>query len=237
VRSAEEKLARLEAEALPEPPAPLQFVPIFHPDEMSGRFPLSAHSLHKTYDVPILQDVTLEVPNAARILLVGENGAGKSTLLRILAGVEAADTGSVYRHPKLRIGYLPQGTDDLNPEQTLYECYRTGQVEEDRVLKARFLQLGLFRLADLDVQVGALSSGQQRKLQLARLIAQRANLLILDEPTNHLSFDVLEAFEAALRLFPGAVIAASHDRRFMAQFDGAVYRVGEQQLTQLIRTV
>ncbi|MCA9909174.1 MAG: ATP-binding cassette domain-containing protein, partial [Anaerolineae bacterium] len=62
------------------------------------------------------------------------------------------------------------------------------------------------------------SSGQRRKLQIARLIAERANLLVLDEPTNDVSFDVLEGLEAAIRAFPGPVIASSHDRRFMAEF-------------------
>jgi macrolide transport system ATP-binding/permease protein len=71
--------------------------------------------------------------------------------------------------------------------------------------------------------VGEVSSGQRRKIQVARLIAGRANLLILDEPTNYVSFDVLEGLETALRDFPGPVIAASHDRRFMQQFSGEVW--------------
>jgi macrolide transport system ATP-binding/permease protein len=86
---------------------------------------------------------------------------------------------------------------------------------QENQLKARLLEMGLFRYDELDKQLGQLSAGQQRKLQIARLIAERANVLILDEPTNHVSFDVLEGMEVALRNFPGAVIAATHDRRFM----------------------
>ena len=62
--------------------------------------------------------------------------------------------------------------------------------------------------------------------EIARLIAGHANLLLLDEPTNHVSFDVLESFEAALREFPGPIIAASHDRRFIEQFGGAIWEMG-----------
>ena len=71
-----------------------------------------------------------------------------------------------------------------------------------------------------------MSARQRRKVLLARLIASRANVLLLDEPTNHLSLDVLEAFEAALADFPGAVVAVSHDRRFLERFGGREFRLG-----------
>jgi macrolide transport system ATP-binding/permease protein len=90
--------------------------------------------------------------------------------------------------------------------------------------------MGLFHYDELDKRVGDLSKGQQHKLQIARLIASGANLLILDEPTNFVSFDVLESFEAALREFNGAVIAASHDRRFIQQFEGEVWSFADGRL-------
>ncbi len=94
------------------------------------------------------------------------------------------------------------------------------------------LRMGLFRYDDLRVEVGALSSGQQRKLQLARLMAARANLLILDEPTNDVSFDVLEGLEDALKDFPAPVIAVSHDRRFIERFGGEVWALRDGRLNQ-----
>jgi len=92
------------------------------------------------------------------------------------------------------------------------------------------LAAGLFRYEDVRQPVGHLSSGQQRKLQIARLMGLRANLLLLDEPTNYVSFDVLEALEDALRDFPGPVVAVSHDRRFIERFGGVVWTLRDGQL-------
>ena len=102
--------------------------------------------------------------------------------------------------------------------------------DSEQALKSILLQSGLFRYDDLDKRVGVLSAGQQRKLQIARLIAEQRNLLILDEPTNYVSFDVLEELEAALSTFPGPVIAASHDRRFIQQFGGEVWALEDGHL-------
>ncbi len=79
-------------------------------------------------------------------------------------------------------------------------------------------------------RVGQLSVGQQRKLEIARLMAQEPNVLLLDEPTNYVSLDVLEAFESAIINFPGPVIAISHDRWFMQRFGGKVWELNEGRL-------
>ena len=100
----------------------------------------------------------------------------------------------------------------------MLDVYRAGRPGETQHHVSDLLATGLFVYADLHKPVRALSTGQQRKLQIARLIGERANLLLLDEPTNDVSFDVLEALEDALRAFPGPVIAVSHDRRFIARF-------------------
>jgi macrolide transport system ATP-binding/permease protein len=237
VRSAAEKLSRIEEDPVARPPKPLRFTADFDPEAMSGRLPLIASGLSKTYDGRvILDDVSLALGARGRIMLVGPNGCGKSTLLRLLAGAEAPDSGEVRRHPAARIGYLDQDGAALNNHQTLFEAYRRGLPELDQVLKSTLIESGLFRFDQMDVKVGSLSSGQRRKLQIARLIAERANLLILDEPTNFVSFDVLESLEAALRLFPGPVIAASHDRRFVRQFGGDLWRVESGALRQWIGT-
>ncbi len=167
--------------------------------------------------------MSFTVGQRSRIVLVGVNGAGKSTLLRILTGCETPDAGEVYVNPAVKIGYLDQEGRTLDPDLTVFEAYQQGLEGSEQALKSILLQSGLFRYDDLDKRVGVLSAGQQRKLQIARLIADRSNLLILDEPTNYVSFDVLEELEAALKLFPGPVIAASHDRRFIQQFDGEVW--------------
>ncbi|WP_259446070.1 ATP-binding cassette domain-containing protein, partial [Streptomyces geysiriensis] len=91
---------------------------------------------------------------------------------------------------------------------------------EDRA--QTLLALGLFRAADLDRPVGDLSTGQRRRLELARLVAEPHDLLLLDEPTNHLSPALMEDLQAALADYPGTLVVVSHDRRLRASFDGPV---------------
>jgi macrolide transport system ATP-binding/permease protein len=183
--------------------------------------PLIVSQLSKRYgDKIVLDDVSFTVAQKSRIVLVGENGAGKSTLMRILTGYERQDSGEVYINPAVRLGYLDQEAQILNDDLSLFEAYQEGLEGSEQALKSILLQSGLFRYDDLEKRVGVLSAGQQRKLQIARLIAGGANLLILDEPTNYISFDVLEELEDALKAFPGPVIAASHDRRFIEKVQG-----------------
>jgi macrolide transport system ATP-binding/permease protein len=160
---------------------------------------------------------------------VGANGTGKSTLLKILAGQESPDAGTVQLGSGVRLGVLAQ-TSPFDPTQIAYEAFRVGLEETEARLKAILISYGLFRYDDLNKRVGELSIGQQRKLQLARLIAQRANFLLLDEPTNDLSLDVVEGLEAALQDFGGAIIVATHDRQFLRRFQGEVWQLAAGKL-------
>ena len=234
VRAAEEKLKRIEADPIPEPPEDLRFEPDFEPEMLKGRAPLYVSGLEKRFgERQVLDGVTFTLGKDSRVVFVGPNGAGKSTLVKILAGLETQDAGEVYINPAVRIGYLDQEQEMLDENQTLFEAYSAGLPGTPQQLKATLIKSGLFRYEEFDKRVGTLSRGQQRKLQIARLIAGRANLLLLDEPTNSISFDVLEALEAALRLFPGPVIAASHDRRFIEQFDGEVWALRDGQIDRV----
>ncbi|MBC7871614.1 MAG: ABC-F type ribosomal protection protein [Chitinophagaceae bacterium] len=231
VRAAEEKLKRIDANRIPEPPDGLRFEPDFDPAVLDGRIPMRVSDVSKTYDGRVvLRDVRFTLDSHSRILLVGANGAGKSTLLRLLAGVENPDSGEIYRNPAVRVGYLDQEGRGLDPEKTVFTAYQEGLFGHEQQLMSILLRSGLFRHDELERKVGQLSLGQRRKLQLARLIAGRANLLILDEPTNYISFDILEALEEALCDFPGPVIAASHDRRFIDQFNGEIWEVREGEI-------
>ena len=237
VRAAAEKLSRIEENPIAKPPKPLRFAADFDPEAMAGRLPLIVSGLRKAYGGRVILDgVSLALGARGRIVLAGPNGSGKSTLLRLLAGVEEADAGERMVHPAARIGYLDQDGASLDSAQAVFEAYRAGLEGSDQMWKSTLLESGLFRYDDLDLPVGALSSGQRRKLQIARLIAGRANLLILDEPTNFVSFDVLESLEAALRVFPGPVIAASHDRRFIRQFGGDLWALDDGRLAQWMGT-
>ena len=220
------RLARIEADPVPKPPRPLQFNPAFDPASLDSRSPLFVSGVNKSYGSrAILRDVTFTLNARSRIAIVGPNGAGKSTLLRILAGVETPDRGEVSVNPQVQIGYLDQEGEDLNDSATVVEAYGEGIEGTDQAHVSDLLISGLFRYDEVRRPVNVLSGGQRRKLQIARLIAMRANLLLLDEPTNTLSFDVLEAFEAALRDFPGPVIAATHDRRFLESFGGEIWEL------------
>lgn len=220
------RLERIESDPVPKPPEPLRFSPAFDPAALNSRSPLVVSGISKSYGArTILREVAFALHARSRIAIVGPNGAGKSTLLRILAGLEAPDSGEVNLNPQVQVGYLDQEGRDLKNDLSLVEAYGEGMAGTEQAHISDLLVSGLFRYEELRRPVGVLSGGQRRKLQIARLIAMRANLLLLDEPTNTLSFDVLEAFEAALHDFAGPVIAATHDRRFLERFGGDIWEV------------
>ncbi|MCB9148358.1 MAG: ABC-F family ATP-binding cassette domain-containing protein [Caldilineaceae bacterium] len=219
IRSAEERLRRIEEDPIPKPPKELKINPEFDPDALVSKTPLTASQLTKSYGGHcVLNEVDLALGSTSRVLLIGPNGAGKSTLLKILAGREQPDSGDVTLAASVTVGHLDQEQETLDVSGTLFDAYRGARVGDWEELKAELLGYGLFVYEDLHKPAAALSVGQKRKLQIARLIAQGANLLLLDEPTNHVSLDVLEQFETALLEFPGPVLAISHDRRFIERF-------------------
>jgi macrolide transport system ATP-binding/permease protein len=235
LRAAEEKLRRIEEDPIPKPPRPLEINPTFDPAALVSRIPLLGSELHKRYGQQVILDgISLAVDASSRVVIIGPNGAGKSTLLRILAGVEQADQGTVTRAPSVVLGYLDQEQQTLAPQQTVFEGFRAGRPGDYEEFKAELLGYGLFTYPELAKPVGTLSVGQKRKLQLASLLAQRANLLLLDEPTNHISLDVLEEFEQALSNFAGPVIAVSHDRRFIQRFAREIWEFKEGKLIRYL---
>ena len=226
VRSAEEQLRRIEAAPIPKPPELIRVSSQFNNEPLQSSVVLSVSGLSKSWgERRILSDVEMEVGPKARILLTGPNGAGKTTLLKIIMGLETPDTGAVRIAPGARIGYLPQESEQLDLSKTVLETYRYGQIGYEGEFIGRLLGYGLFRLEDMHKQVGQLSIGQRRKLEIARLMAEGPNVLLLDEPTNYISLDVLEAFESAIIHFPGPVIAISHDRWFMQRFSGQIWEL------------
>ncbi|MDZ4766009.1 MAG: ABC-F family ATP-binding cassette domain-containing protein [Chloroflexota bacterium] len=239
IRVAEEHLSRILDHPIPEPPDDLHFAPAVNIQTLSARLPLRVEHISKYYaGRAILDDVSFDVPRAARIVFVGANGAGKSTLLNILIGATAPDSGRVSVNPAVNVGILAQEqrVPDAWRGLTLFEAFKDGLHEDAKVLQAMVIKSDLFRYTDFDKPVASLSSGELRKLHIARLIAACANVLILDEPTNDISLDVLDGLERALQTFPGAVIAASHDRYFIAHMaqmpGGMVWEVRDGALWQ-----
>ncbi len=235
LRAAEEKLSRIAEDPILQPPERIRINPDFDPHALEGGVPLQAEGVSKAFGGhPVLDMVSFDLQPTARVMVVGPNGAGKSTLLKILAGAEPADAGIVASGPSVRLGYLDQEQEALDLQQTTFEAYREGLIGFAEDLHKEIMRYGLFAEDDLGKKVGELSIGQRRKLQLARLIALKANVLLLDEPTNHVSFDVLEEFEAALLAFPGPIMAVSHDRRFIHRFAREVWELRDGKLVQQI---
>lgn len=185
--------------------------------ERSGATPLVVHSLSVSYgDHKVLLDVDLSVGRGERVAVVGRNGVGKSSLLRCLAGHQAPSGGSVEIGYRVSLGYFAQEHEQL-------ELDRSGldHLAEHRSLSDadRRSLLGSFGLTgDTAMQpAGSLSGGERAKLSLALLAAGQCNLLVLDEPTNNLDPSSMEAVGAMLAVWPGTVVAVSHDRPFVEQ--------------------
>ncbi len=231
VRAAEEQLRRVEADPIPKPPRLMRFQPKFQAEALRANAIVRMEHISKRYDGrQALHDVSLVLLPDARVALVGPNGAGKTTLLRVLLGLEQPDSGSVRLAPGARIGYLPQEPDVGSGGRTVFDAYRDGLEGYESNLVAGILGNGLFRLEDLTKTVAQLSPGQQRKLELARLLALGPNVLLLDEPSNYVSLDVLEAFEAAILAFPGPVLLISHDRWLLNRFGGDIWELSDGNL-------
>ena len=164
----------------------------------------------------IIKDISLSFFPGAKIGLLGLNGAGKSTVLRIMAGVDTDFEGEARPQPGIKVGYLAQ-EPELNPEHTVLEHMQAANRQAtDSDLRMRLAQL------DLDTQKimvpsGLLSGGERLKAALACALYadETPQLLLLDEPGNHLDLPSVQALEAMLGSYRGAMIVVSHDDVFM----------------------
>ncbi|WP_017240259.1 ABC-F family ATP-binding cassette domain-containing protein [Streptomyces sp. SS] len=196
IRAARERLTRLTEHPVPAPPRPLRFHAEL--DGEGGRVDLTGIRVDGRLHLD-----ALHLDAGARLLVTGPNGAGKTTLLRVLAGELAPDAGTVT--VPTRVGLLRQDTTPPLDPRTVGEAFGEGREDE-------LLALGLFAERDLSTPVRLLSTGQRRKLELARLVTSPVDLLLLDEPTNHLAPGFVEELEAALALYRGTLVIVTHDR-------------------------
>ncbi|MFI1974542.1 ABC-F family ATP-binding cassette domain-containing protein [Streptomyces wedmorensis] len=202
IRAARERLTRLTEHPVPAPPRPLRFHAEL--DGEGGRVDLTGIRVDGRLHLD-----ALHLDAGARLLVTGPNGAGKTTLLRVLAGELAPDAGTVTA--PARVGLLRQDTTPPLDPRTVGEAFGEGREDE-------LLALGLFAERDLSTPVRLLSTGQRRKLELARLVTSPVDLLLLDEPTNHLAPGFVEELEAALALYRGTLVVVTHDRHLRHSF-------------------
>jgi len=174
----------------------------------------------KGYGDHLLMDgLSFVVPPGAVVGIIGPNGAGKTTLFRMIVGEEEPDSGAVRLGQTVKLAYVDQSRDALDPDKSVFEEVAEGlevlQFGRVEVNPRAYLSWFNFRGADQQKKVGILSGGERNRLHLAKLLKEGGNLMLLDEPTNDLDVDTLRALEEALLSFAGSVMVISHDRWFL----------------------
>lgn len=224
VRDARSRLLELEADQVRKPPRPLRFEGL-NPGGVPkhGEGDLLA-SIQDVEEAQRLLPVSADIRNGERWLVTGANGAGKSTLLSLIAGLRAPSSGSLWLGSGVSVSLLAQETElgvlsGATSHQTAQELYAEA-VGADRAEQKPLAAFGLLAARDEDLPFGSLSLGQQRRLELAVLLADPPDILLLDEPTNHLSLTLVTEIEQALPSYPGAVVVASHDRWLRKRWTG-----------------
>ena len=179
-----------------------------------------ARDLAKGYgDRLLFERLNFALPRGGIVGVIGPNGAGKTTLFRMIADQETPDSGALVVGQTVRLAYVDQSRDALDPAKSVYEEISGGQDQLQfgtRQVNARAYAAGFnFRGSDQQKKVGLLSGGERNRLHLAKLLKTGGNLLLLDEPTNDLDVDTLRALEDALLTFAGCAVVISHDRWFL----------------------
>jgi energy-dependent translational throttle protein EttA len=170
-------------------------------------------------DKLLMEDISFQLPRGGIVGIIGPNGAGKTTLFRMIVGQEEPDEGDIRVGSTVKLSYVDQSRQALNPENTVWEEVSGGHDTLDfgwREVNSRaYLSSFNFRGGEQQKKVGVLSGGERNRLHLAKLLKSGGNVILLDEPTNDLDVDTLRALEDAILSFPGCVVVISHDRWFL----------------------
>jgi ATP-binding cassette ChvD family protein len=190
------------------------------PGPRLGDIVVEADNVSKAYDDRLLvEGMNFRLPPGGIVGVIGPNGAGKTTLFRMITGQEQPDSGAIRIGETVKLAYVDQSRDALNPEQTIWETISDGQdaiqlgkqTVNSRAYVARFNFSG----ADQQKKVGMLSGGERNRVHLARMLREGGNVILLDEPTNDLDVNTMRALEEALENFAGCAVVISHDRWFL----------------------
>ena len=185
-----------------------------------GNKVLVAEHLHKEFDGRVLiDDLSFTLPPNGIVGVIGHNGVGKTTLFKTIVGLEPLDGGTLEIGESVRISYVDQNREGIDPDKKLWEVVSGGtdymMVGETEIPSRAYVAAFGFKGSDQQKPAGVLSGGERNRLNLALTLKQGGNLLLLDEPTNDLDVETLSSLEAALLDFPGCSVVVSHDRMFL----------------------
>jgi len=190
------------------------------PGPRLGDIVIECRNLTKSYgDRMLMENLSFSIPPGGIVGIIGPNGAGKTTLFRLITGQEQPDSGEIRIGETVKMAYVDQSRDLLDPAQTIWEVISekrdTVQLGSRQVNSRAYVARFNFSGTDQQKKVGILSGGERNRVHLARMLKEGANLLLLDEPTNDLDVNTLRALEQALEHFAGSVVVISHDRWFL----------------------
>lgn len=188
--------------------------------ERLGNEVITAEGVSKAFEDKLLfEGLDFRLPPGGIVGVIGPNGAGKTTLFKMITGAETPDAGTLKIGETVKLGYVDQSRDALDPDKTVWQEVSDGLDEillGKRPMNSRaYVSQFAFKGADQQKKVGQLSGGERNRVHLAKMLKTGANVLLLDEPTNDLDVDTLRALEEALLEFAGCAVVISHDRFFL----------------------
>ncbi len=205
-------------EPTPEKLADLQiYIP---PGPRLGDVVVEATNVSKSYgDKVLIDNLSFSLPKGGIVGIIGPNGAGKTTLFRMITGQEKPDSGDFKVGSTVKLAYVDQSRDNLNPGKSVYEEISGGNdlmMVGTKEMPARaYVSRFNFQGDTQQKKVGDLSGGERNRVQMAKVLQTGGNLLLLDEPTNDLDVNTMRALEEALLEFGGCAVVISHDRWFL----------------------
>jgi len=190
------------------------------PGPRLGKVVIEAENVTKAYgDNILIENMSFMLPPGGIVGVIGPNGAGKTTLFRMITGQDKPDKGSFKIGETVKLGYVDQSRDVLDPNKTIWEVITGGQeqVQLGKLLMNSRAYVSRFNFGGTDQQkkVGVLSGGERNRVHLARILKEEANVLLLDEPTNDIDVNTMRALEEGLENFAGCAVIISHDRWFL----------------------